>query len=439
MPLTSKRVLVLAAAALKLVACSSDSDPLSSATAGTPAFSPAGASASAGAGATSGGGASNGPGGTAGTVSAGGTLAGGGESNVAGALSNGGASAGGSAPGTGGGAGSGAAGTAGSGAAGTAGSGAAGDCKVAPIDPSATAEAKRLLCYLYSVYGSKVLSGQQETSWSNPQSDIDYYVQTVNKHPAILGGDYLYQDGAKPGSASSVRAAAYWNAGGLTMMRYHMGAPPLADTYDNSKGTVANFDNLTQAGTAENTSLISKLDYMAGELKFLQDAKVPVILVPYHEVDKYAWFWWSKCTGAQFITLWKYSVDYITKTKGIHNVLWMVGYGHDGAMADFWPGPTYADLGGIDQYDKGTQPFANLYSGVKAVVGPTMPIPLHETGTIPQPSAMFPSAAPWLMWNVWATYQNTAAEGYTWNTPETIKTAYADPHTITRETLPNLK
>jgi hypothetical protein len=43
------------------------------------------------------------------------------------------------------------------------------------------------------------------------------------------------------------------------------------------------------------------------------------------------------------------------------------------------------------------------------------------------------------MWNVWATYQNTDAEGYTWNTPETIKSAYADAHTITRETLPNLK
>jgi len=430
MSFTSKRVLVLAAAALKLVACSSDSDPVNPASAGTQVSSMAGA----GVGATAGGGASNGPGGTAGNVSAGGTLAAAGSSNVAGALSGGGALAGGGAPaaaGTGGGAGS--------SVAGAAGAGSTGDCKVVPFDPSATAEAKKLLCYLYSIYGSKVLSGQQETSWSNPQGDIDYYVQTVNKHPAILGGDYLYQDGAKPGSASSVRAAAYWNAGGLTMMRYHMGAPPLADTYDNSKGTVANFDNLTQTGTAENTSLNSKLDYMAGELKFLQDAKVPVILVPYHEVDKYAWFWWSKCTGAQFIKLWKYTVDYISKTKGIHNVLWTVGYGHDGAMADFWPGPTYADLGGIDQYDKGTQPFANLYSGTKAVVGPTMPIPLHETGTIPQPSAMFPTAAPWLMWNVWATYQNTAAEGYTWNTPETIKTAYADAHTITRETLPNLK
>jgi hypothetical protein len=342
-----------------------------------------------------------------------------------------------------GGAGSAAVAGGGSGAvAGAAGTGAGGvgstDCSVTPLDPSAIPEVKKLLCYLYSISGKSVLSGQQETSWSNPQGDIDYYVTTVQKHPAILGGDFLYQDGNKPGSTTTLRAIAYWQAGGITMLRYHMGAPPLADTYDNSKMSVANFDNLTMDGTSENTSLKSKLDYMAGELKVLQDAKVPVLLVPYHEVDSGAWFWWSKGTGPQFVKLWKYSVDYINKTKGIHNVIWIMGYGHDGAMPAYYP-TGYTDLGGIDQYDKGTQPFTTQYNSVKTVVGANLPIPLHETGTIPQPSAMFPSAAPWVLWNVWATYQNTAAESYTWNTPESIKMAYADSHTITRETVPNLK
>ncbi|MEO5768664.1 MAG: glycosyl hydrolase [Polyangia bacterium] len=302
----------------------------------------------------------------------------------------------------------------------------------APVDPSATPETKNLLCYLYSIYGNKVLSGQQETSWANPQADIDYYVSTVGKHPAILGGDYLYKNG------TTSRAQAYAKAGGIVVMRYHMGAPPSADTYDNAKATVSNFDDLTKAGTSLNTSLNSKLDYLAGELKTLQSANVPVILVIYHEVDKFAWFWWSKGTGAQFNTLWKYTVDYVNKIKGIHNVIWTLGFGHDGALAAYFPGKAYVDLGGIDQYDKGTQPFANLYDGTKAVFGSTMPIPLHETGTIPQPKDMFPKA-PWLMWNVWCGYQNTNAEGYTWNTAATIKAAYADSHTITREGLPTFK
>jgi hypothetical protein len=319
------------------------------------------------------------------------------------------------------------------GSSGTGSGGSTSSCSVAPIDSSATTQAKNLLCYLYNIYGSKVLSGQQETSWSNPQGDIDYYVTTTGKHPAILGGDYLYPSG------TTSRAQAYWGAGGITMMRYHMGAPPQSDTYANSKSSVANFANLTKSGTTENTSLNSKLDYLAGELKTLQSANVPVLMVIYHEVDKYAWFWWSKGNGTQFKALWNYTINYVNQTKGVHNVLWVMGYGHDGAMADYWVGKSAADLGGIDEYDSSGQPFASYYSGTKAVVGSTIPIPLHETGTLPQPSSMFPSTAPWLLWNVWALYENTAQGGVTYNTANTIKTAYADSHTVTRETLPSLK
>ena len=68
-------------------------------------------------------------------------------------------------------------------------------CGVSPVDPQATPQAKNLLCYLYSVYGKNVLSGQQETSWSNPAGDISFYTSNVGKAPAILGGDYLYPSG----------------------------------------------------------------------------------------------------------------------------------------------------------------------------------------------------------------------------------------------------
>jgi hypothetical protein len=433
MTLASKSALLAAAATVVLVACGDGTDVNpgqssggsasgSSSSAGVPGA--AGVS-TAGTSTTTGGVASAG---AAGSPTAGGSTGAGTGGQPAGGTAAGGTAAGGTAAGAPmGGSG---------GSSGSGGSGGAPDCT--PIDPNATPEAKKLLCYIYSIYGKSVLSGQQETSWSNPQADIDYYMSTVGKHPAILGGDFLYQEGAKPGGNTTKRAIAYWQAGGITMMRYHMGAPPLADTYDNSKGTVANFDNLTTENTAENNSLKSKLDYMAGELKVLQDAKVPVILVPYHEVDVGAWFWWSKCKGPQFVKLWKYSVDYINKTKGIHNVLWVMGFGHDGAMADYNPAG-YTDLGGIDQYDKGKQPFVQQWASSKAVFGAKVPIPLHETGTIPQPSAMFPSTAPWVLWNVWAGYQNTNAEGYTWNTPESIKMAYADAHTVTRETLPSMK
>ena len=64
-----------------------------------------------------------------------------------------------------------------------------------------------------------------------------------------------------------------------------------------------------------------------------------------------------------------------------------------------------------------------------------MPIPLHETGQIPQPSAMFPTAAPWLLWNVWASYQNDTSK----NSLANIRSAYDSTYTITRDEVPNLK
>jgi hypothetical protein len=307
----------------------------------------------------------------------------------------------------------------------TGGTTSSGTCSVAPVNPKATQQVKNLLCYLYSIYGKSVLSGQQETSWSSPANDISWYTTNGMKAPAILGGDYLYPSG------TTTRAIAYWNAGGITMIRYHMGAPPLADTYENSKGS-ANIGNVLTAGTAENTSFKSKLDYVATELKKLQDANVPVIWAPFHEFQPNGWFWWSKGSAAQLIELWKYMFDYLTNTKEINNLLWLAP--SSGTPTSGWfPDKAYYDIAGPDTYDKAV-PFANMFAKTRSIVGSTVPIPLHETGYVPDPATMFPSTAPWVMFNIWAGYQKS---GY--STLDQIKKAYEDSHTITRDEVPNLK
>jgi hypothetical protein len=311
-------------------------------------------------------------------------------------------------------------------ASGGAGGATQGSCNVTPVSPNASPQARNLLCYLYRIYKTSVLSGQQETSWSNPENDISFYVTNTGKSPAILGGDYLYPMG------TTDRAKAYWNAGGLTMIRYHMGAPPNSDTYENSKGS-ANIDNVLMNGTSENTSFKSKLDYVAGELQKLEDANVAVIWAPFHEYQPNGWFWWSKGTPAQFKQLWQYMFDYLTTTKGLTNLVWLAPSSGT-VSADWYPAKQYYDIAGPDTYDAG-QPFASLYSQAQAIVGSTVPIPLHETGKIPQPSQMFPSAAPWLLFNIWAGYETDTSQ----NTLQSIKDAYSSPYLITRDELPNLK
>jgi hypothetical protein len=312
-------------------------------------------------------------------------------------------------------------------------------CTAVPVNPNATQQARNLLCYLHSINGKSVLSGQQETSWqwglTAPNVDVDWIKTQTGKYPAVLGGDYLYPgDTGKNNAGTTDRAKTWWNAGGLPMIRYHMGAPPLEDTYENSKGSVADLDNVVKEGTTENTSFKKKLDYVSKELTTLQSAGVAVLWAPLHEVQPNGWFWWSKGTGAQFVAIWKYLFDYMTKTKGLNNLVWLLPFSGS-PNAAYYPGKDYVDIAGPDTYDMTSQPFASMFKTTRAIVGDGLPIPLHETGKIPNPDTMFPTTAPWVLFNVWCGYEKDSAK----NTVAEVKAAYESSYTITRDELPNLK
>jgi hypothetical protein len=392
---------------------------------------------------TTGNGGSGATDGKAGSTGSAGTTGNGGETGSGGTNGGGSAGRGGSLGSAGA---SGAAGTTGAaGVIGTAGRGGSGGvsgagggtCSVAPVSPDPSQQAKNLLCYLYGVYGNHVLSGQQETSWSNPAADISWYTSNGMKYPAILGGDFLYSDGGGPTSetTTTARAIAYWNAGGITMIRYHMGMPPNADSYANAMLSPSGsfFTDVITAGTAENSSFVSKLDYIAYQIGVMKTNDVPVLLALFHETQANGWFWWSKGTGPQFIALWEYAFKYLTTTKGLNNIVWLMPFSGSPGSA-YFPGKTYVDIAGSDTYGT-NQPFTSLYSSTRGVVGATMPAPLHETGLIPTPSAMFPTAAPWVLFNIWAGYESDG----THNSVSNIQSVYASPNLITRDEIPSLK
>jgi hypothetical protein len=316
-------------------------------------------------------------------------------------------------------------------------------CGVSPVDPNATVQARRLLCYLYSIYGDHVLSGQQEANWSANPVDFGWYASSGIKTPAVLGSDFGYHGsaGCTDVNVSTTRAIAHWNAGGLVMYRYHMGLPAAGSTcaqdcYNGTNCSMATppsgfFDNVTTAGTPENTSMNAKLDYMAAQISAMQDANMPVIVTLFHEIQPNGWFWWSMGTASQYMTLYSYAYDYLMNTKGLHNIIRLLAFS-DNPIPAFWPGSAAVDIAGTSTYG-GNPPFVSLYNSVKGIVGSTMPIALIETAVVPQPPTMFPNTAPWLLWNISAGYELTS-------TPFTsILSAYADAHTITRDEIPNLK
>ena len=98
----------------------------------------------------------------------------------------------------------------------------------------------------------------------------------------------------------------------------------------------------------------------------------------------------------------------------------------------YYPGKDFVDVTGGDTYAT-NPPFSALYTASRNVGGNTIPLALHETGVVPQPSTMFPTAAPWLLWSIWAGYEKSN------NTIANIISAYSSPYTITRDEVPNLK
>ena len=184
------------------------------------------------------------------------------------------------------------------------------------------------------------------------------------------------------------------------------------------------------SGTNENNSFRSKLDYIAGELQMLKNANVPVLWAPFHEYQPNGWFWWSKGTAAQFIQLWQYMFNYLTNTKGLNNLVWLLP-SSGSPNASWYAGKAYLDVAGPDTYAT-NPPFTSMFNSARNIIGTTVPITLHETGVVPQPSTMFPSTAPWVLWNIWAGSNSE-------NTVANIRSAYDSPYTITRDEVPNLK
>ena len=373
------------------------------------------AGVSAGRGGTGSGGASAGRGGTnsAGT-SSGGASTGRGGTNSAG-TSSGGASAG--RGGAGG----------GSGAAGGSGGSSAGNCGLAPINAKASTQARNLLCYLRKQYGNHVLTGQQESAISSSvETDITFIHDSTGKYPAIRGGDLTW-----PGTAD--RALAWWQAGGIPLLRYSMGAPNGPDTYANAQGTITPFNSVYSTGSQANVAFTSRLDSAAAQLAALQAQGVAVLWLPFYDVSLRS-FWWDKGSGAEFVTLWAYTYTYLTTTKGLNNLIWVYGTAGSAPNASYFPGAGNVDLAGADTF-LSDSPFAQSYSANAAIVGNSMPLALYETLLIPDPATMFTSptpAAPWLLFN-WTAGRSQASGALA-----SVQTAFGSSYAITRDQLPNL-
>jgi len=211
-----------------------------------------------------------------------------------------------------------------------------------PVTPNATPEAKALLAFIYSISGKHTLTGQH-----NFPNTKDTYTQQAaqawGKTPAVFGQDFGF---AAPGDKDAVAARPdiiveckrEYEQGGIITLCWHA-APPTADepvTFRAVRGADTNslhsvqgrltdqqWYNVITPGTALYKHWCDQVDVIAGFLKQLQDAHVPVLWRPYHEMNG-DWFWWGGRRGERGTdVLYRQLFDRLVNYHKLRNLIWI--------------------------------------------------------------------------------------------------------------------
>jgi len=295
---------------------------------------------------------------------------------------------------------------------------------------NAIPEAKTLYEYLKATWQTGCLTGQMESTWmGSPDYEMLYLQNNTGKLPAIRGLDFMHNDFR----GVAKRAEEWWEKGGIPHICWHTGSD-FASGYNESKDHNLNWETALTPGTEDYAKLLKAMDRAVPYLQQLEDAGVPVLWRPFHELDG-GWFWWSKGGSESFVKLWQLMYSRYTDYWGLDNLIWLLGYsGNGGNMAAWYPGDDYVDLIGADSYTAGAN--GNLYREVAALAPEGMPIVFHECGTVPTEAQMTEAAAPWLMFMVWHTDWLTDANN---NTKEALKEIYNSEYFITLDELPAFK
>jgi mannan endo-1,4-beta-mannosidase len=296
---------------------------------------------------------------------------------------------------------------------------------------AASREAKALYAYLWSLYGRRTLTGQQEQNFTpaGPRTELDYIQKITSKLPALLGLDYI-----SPSDEDGVneRAIAWHRAGGIVSICWHWGAPDIGTGYENSKKEFDVARALT-SGTPQNRAMMAQMAHVGGLLAELRAARVPVLWRPFHEFSG-DWFWWGMHGPDAFKSLWRLMYDEFTHRRKLDNLVWVLGWAGQNVDPAYYPGRDSVDIAGADIYVHDHGNLAPMFQKVKAIVGDSVPICLHENGPIPDPATLGPDAD-WLWFMTWHTRWLTDPEQ---NAPELLRSYYNSDRYITRDELPKL-
>ena len=336
--------------------------------------------------------------------------------------------------------------------------------KFKPVNPDASTEAKALLKFLYDIKGKYTLSGQH--NYINTGSKYSGEVQRITgKYPVVWGSDFsFFVEGENyarfqhcgPANLSDPADSVYFleltidqvrqnmieeimrkhQEGHIITLMWHCCFPTEGDQCEGNniwamenRPSPGTWKEMITDGTDLNVQWKKQADNIAGYLKKLQDARIPVLWRPYHEMNG-VWFWWCNQKGENgFPELWKMMYNYFTDYHLLNNLIWVW---NTNAPRDipgdeafdyelFYPGDEFVDVLAADVYrnDYRQSHHDDLISLAKG-----KPIALGEVGGLPDPE-IFDNQPDWEWFMSWGNLLTRS------NKDEVIIKLYNSPRVLT--------
>jgi mannan endo-1,4-beta-mannosidase len=292
---------------------------------------------------------------------------------------------------------------------------------IKPVTPNASPEAKALLKYIHSISGTRTLTGQHNFPNTKDTSTREA-TEVWGKTPAVFGQDFGF---AAPSDKDAVAARPdiiaeckrQFALGSIITLCWHA-VPPTADepvTFRPRSGADTNklasvqgqltdeqWNAVITPGTELYKHWCAQVDVIAGFLKELQKARVPVIWRPYHEMNG-DWFWWGGRRGERgTAVIYRQIFDRLVNHHKLKNLIWVWSVDRPSTperqFVDFFPGTNYFDIAALDVY---RSDFKQTYYEDLLKLAGGKPITLAEVG--PAPTLEVLDQQPkWTWWMTWA-------------------------------------
>ena len=244
---------------------------------------------------------------------------------------------------------------------------------VTTADTNANARTVATLSYLKNLSNQYVGGQMTQIGWDNMIPTIK---SNFGNYPGVIGFDAHYDY-----SSSELSQLASWsngqgsNSNSLITLVEHLNNPVTQSSIHSpgsgsGSGTAWDTTSVDFSTLTTNSNFLADLSDVANTIATLQTAGVTVLYRPFHEMNG-NWFWWGNKPAAQFISVWQFIFNYLTVTKGLHNILFVYSInGNTGNDTTYYPGTNYVDIVGYDIYNGVNPVISSDYSALTALGKP---------------------------------------------------------------------